>query len=71
MLLAERKYYPFLRDVNNFYEKWTISTKGPSNGDVMFDHLGEFINNYNNANDMQMGSVFCSDITRTTQKRSH
>ena len=45
--LADRKYCPPLRDLNNLYEKWRVSTKGPLNGVEMFDHLQQFINNYN------------------------
>ena len=68
LLLAERKCCPSLRDVNDLYEKWTIATKGPSNEDVMFDHLEEFINNYHNANDMQIGKWFLQRYHKDNSK---
>ena len=43
LLLADRKYSPSLRDVNNLYEKWRKTTKGPCNGSKMFDYLQEYI----------------------------
>jgi hypothetical protein len=47
LLLADRKYCPSLRDVNNLYEKWRKATKGPCNGSEMFDYLQEYITTYN------------------------
>ena len=47
LLLADRKYCPSLRDVNNLYEKWRKTTKGPSNGSEMFDYLQEYVTAYN------------------------
>ena len=39
LLLPDRKYCPSLRDVNNLYENWRKTTKGPCNGSEMFDYL--------------------------------
>jgi hypothetical protein len=36
LLLADRKYCPSLRDVNNLCEKRRKTTKGPCNGSKMF-----------------------------------
>jgi hypothetical protein len=43
LLLADRKYSPSLRDINNLYEKRRKTTKGPCNGSKMFDYLQEYI----------------------------
>ena len=59
LLLPDRKYCPSLHDVNNLYEKWKVSTKGPLNGDKMFNHLQQFINNYNcKTNEHENGKCF-------------
>lgn len=68
LLLADRKYCPSLRDVNNLYEKWRKTTKGPCNGSEMFDYLEEYVTNYNKDNKHDSGKIFLqrynSDLTR-------
>ena len=58
LLLADRKYRPSLRDVNDLYEKWRKTTKGPCNGSEMFDYLQEYITTYNKDKMHDGGKVF-------------
>ena len=58
LLLADRKYCPSMHDVNNLYEKWRKTTKGPCNGSEMFDHLEEYVTNYNKENENDGGKIF-------------
>ena len=58
LLLADRKYCPSLRDVNNLYEKWRKTTKGPCNGSEMFDYLQEYITTYNKDKMNDGGKIF-------------
>ena len=58
LLLADRKYRPSLRDVNNLWEKWRKTTKGPCNGSEMFDFLQEYITTYNKDKMHDGGKIF-------------
>ncbi|XP_028412191.1 uncharacterized protein LOC114535014 [Dendronephthya gigantea] len=58
LLLADRKYCPSLRDVNNLYEKWRKTTKGPCNGTELFDYLQEYITTYNKDKVSDGGKIF-------------
>ena len=71
LLLADRKYCPSLRDVNNLYEKCRKTTKGPSSGSETFDYLQECVTTYNKDKMNTGGKYFCKGLTTTRSKRNH
>ena len=68
LLLADRKYCPSLRDVNNLYEKWRKTTKGPSNGSEMFDYLQEYVTAYNKDKMNTGGKIFLQRYNNDTKQ---
>lgn len=68
LLLADRKYCPSLRDVNNLYKKWRKTTKGPSNGSEMFDYLQECVTTYNKDKMNTGGKIFLQRYNNDTKQ---
>ena len=69
LLLADRKYCPSLHDVNNLYEKWRKTTKGPCNGSAMFDYLEDYITKYNKENEYNGGKIFLQRYNDSEQEK--
>ena len=69
LLLADRKYCPSLRDVNNLYEKWRKTEKGPCNGSEMFDYLEDYTTKYNKENQHNGGNIFLQRYSDSEEEK--